>query len=173
MTNDARYLESTKTPPSLDTAGLTTRGQEVKAVRATVQARTALAVTTLAASLAPGDAAEGIEWNLYPDRATGASAALVLVGTLAVLAVSTLIWLILRWKPRMRASAGSTGRTPTSMTPREQVPVNDNEVERENGWSVLNGDDDNNHNGADDDDKAARPSPRLALVISSLAKFAD
>ena len=83
--------------------GLTTRGQEVKAVRATVQARTALAVTTLAASLAPGDAAEGSVWNLYPDRATGASAALVLVAALAVLVVSTLVWLVLRWKPRIRA----------------------------------------------------------------------
>ena len=106
-------------------------------MRATSRAGSALAATTLAAFFAPGDAAEVTVKISYPDRDAGSTAALVLVATLVTLAVSMLVWMVLR------RSASSTTRTSTSTTTAEQDVVNDNEeIDGNNGWEVLTGDDD-------------------------------
>ena len=105
-------------------------------MRATSRAGSALAATTLAAFFALGDAAEVTVKISYPDRDAGSTAALVLVATLVTLAVSMLVWMVLR------RSASSTTRTSTSTTTAEQDVVNDNEEIDGNGWEVLTGDDD-------------------------------
>ena len=106
-------------------------------MRATSRAGSALAATTLAAFFAPGDAAEVTVKISYPDRDAGPTAARVLVATLVTLAVSVLVWMVLR------RSASSTTRTSTSTTTAEQDVVNDNEeIDGNNGWEVLTGDDD-------------------------------
>ena len=106
-------------------------------MRATSRAGSALAATTLAAFFAPGDAAEVTVKISYPDRDAGSTAARVLVATLVTLAVSVLVWMVLR------RSASSTTRTSTSTTTAEQDVVNDNEeIDGNNGWEVLTGDDD-------------------------------
>ena len=92
-------------------------------MRATSRAGSALTATTLAAFFAPGDAAEVTVKISYPDRAAGATAVLVLVATLATLAVSTLVWMVLR------RSMSSTARTSTSTTTPESDSVRDNEEE--------------------------------------------
>ena len=103
-------------------------------MRATSRAGSALAATTLAAFFAPGDAAEVTVKISYPDRDAGSTAARVLVATLVTLAVSVLVWMVLR------RSASSTTRTSTSTTTAEQDVVNDNE--EIDGWEVLTSDDD-------------------------------
>ena len=105
-------------------------------MRATSRAGSALAATTLAAFFALGDAAEVTVKISYPDRDAGSTAARVLVATLVTLAVSMLVWMVLR------RSASSTTRTSTSTTTAEQDVVNDNEEIDGNGWEVLTGDDD-------------------------------
>ena len=102
-------------------------------MRATSRAGSALAATTLAAFFALGDAAEVTVKISYPDRDAGSTAARVLVATLVTLAVSMLVWMVLR------RSASSTTRTSTSTTTAEQDVVNEKESD---GWEVLTSDDD-------------------------------
>ena len=102
-------------------------------MRATSRAGSALAATTLAAFFALGDAAEVTVKISYPDRDAGSTAARVLVATLVTLAVSMLVWMVLR------RSASSTTRTSTSTTTAEQDVVNEKEID---GWEVLTSDDD-------------------------------
>ena len=71
-------------------------------MRATSRAGSALAATTLAAFFALGDAAEVTVKISYPDRDAGSTAARVLVATLVTLAVSMLVWMVLRRRRALR-----------------------------------------------------------------------
>ena len=127
-------------------------------MRATSRAGSALAATTLAAFFALGDAAEVTVKISYPDRDAGSTAALVLVATLVTLAVSMLVWMVLR------RSASSTTRTSTSTTTAEQDVVNDNEEIDDNGWEVLTGDDDEEDTTAGQAGSSAASRERPAVA---------
>ena len=127
-------------------------------MRATSRAGSALAATTLAAFFALGDAAEVTVKISYPDRDAGSTAALVLVATLVTLAVSMLVWMVLR------RSASSTTRTSTSTTTAEQDVVNDNDQIDDNGWEVLTGDDDEEDTTAGQAGSSAASRERPAVA---------
>ena len=124
-------------------------------MRATSRAGSALAATTLAAFFALGDAAEVTVKISYPDRDAGSTAARVLVATLVTLAVSMLVWMVLR------RSASSTTRTSTSTTTAEQDVVNEKEID---GWEVLTGDDDEEDTTAGQAGSSAASRERPAVA---------
>ena len=127
-------------------------------MRATSRAGSALAATTLAAFFALGDAAEVTVKISYPDRDAGSTAARVLVATLVTLAVSVLVWMVLR------RSASSTTRTSTSTTTAEQDVVNDNDQIDNNDWEVLTGDDDGEDTTAGQAGSSAASRERPAVA---------
>ena len=106
--NDARYLEPTKTPPSLDTAGLTTRGQEVKVIEATSRAG-ALWATTMAALLCPGDGTEVHVSVVLPDSVAGASAGRLITSILVTLVLGVTTWSVWRYSLFHRSYATAPG----------------------------------------------------------------
>ena len=124
-------------------------------MRATSKAGAALTATTLAAFFALGDAAEVTVKISYPDRDAGSTAARVLVATLVTLAVSMLVWMVLR------RSASSTTRTSTSTTTAEQDVVNEKEID---GWEVLTSDDDEEDTTAGQAGSSAASRERPAVA---------
>ena len=107
------------------------------APKATSRVGAALCATALAACFAPGEAAEVQVTIAFPDRAAGASAALVAAITFAVLMISMLWWML-----RRRERQADTTTTTTSATEIGFVD-GDDDID-DNGWEMLNDDDDEN-----------------------------
>ena len=133
-----KYLEPTRITALLRLMGLTTRGQELQALKATSRTGAALCATTLAAFFAPGEAAEVQVAIAFLDRAAGASAALVAAITFAVLMISMLWWMLRRRDRQARTTVDAS----TSTT--EIGFVNGDDDIDDNGWEMLNDDDDEN-----------------------------
>ena len=133
-----KYLEPTRIIAILRLLGLTTRGQELQALKATSRAGAALCATTLAAFFAPGEAAEVQVTIAFPDRAAGASAALVAAITFAVLMISMLWWMLRRRERQARTTVDAS----TSTT--EIGFVNGDDDIDDTSWTMLSDDDDEN-----------------------------
>ena len=107
------------------------------APKATSRAGAALCATALAACVAPGEAAEVQVTIAFPDRAAGASAALVAAITFAVPMISMLWWTL-----RRRERQADTTTTTTSTT-EIGFGNGDDDIDVK-GWEMLNDDDDEN-----------------------------
>ena len=83
-----KFVEPTRITALLRLMGLTTRGQEVKALKPTSKSGAALRATTLAALFAPGEAIEVRVLTVEPAAPAGVSAAAAAVVAVLVLAVS-------------------------------------------------------------------------------------
>ena len=87
-----KYLEPTRITALLRLMGLTTRGQEVKALKATSKSGAALCATTLAAFFAPGAAIEIRVTTVEPAAPAGVSGAVAAAMTVLMLAIGVVWW---------------------------------------------------------------------------------